>query len=103
MGGSGPIGLLMVSGLELEHPRSVLDQVRGVWTSPGPETRGAHHDQRVGDGGHGLTEPESEPKKAMVRRQWWLCPEQWVAVLVGAAIVAWQDRSRRTPGQLWIG
>jgi hypothetical protein len=29
----GGVGSLMVSGLELVHPRSVLDQVRGVWTS----------------------------------------------------------------------
>jgi hypothetical protein len=40
-----------------------------------------------GDGSHGLTEPEPEPKRTMVRRQRWLCPEQWAAVVVvGAAM-----------------
>jgi hypothetical protein len=42
---------------------------------PGPETRGARQGQRVSDGGHGLTEPELEPKRAIVWRQRWLCPE----------------------------
>ena len=37
-----------------------------------------------------MTEPEPEPKRAMVRRQRWLCPEQWAAVVVvRAAMVAW--------------
>jgi hypothetical protein len=29
----GGIGSLMVSGLEQVHPRSVMDQLRGVWRS----------------------------------------------------------------------
>ncbi len=36
MGGGqrgGGVQSLMLSGLEEVHPRSVMDQVRGVWTS----------------------------------------------------------------------
>jgi hypothetical protein len=61
---------------------------------PGPGIRGAHQGQRVVDGSHGLTEPELEPKRAMFRRQRWLCPERWAAVVVGAAMVGWQGRGR---------
>ncbi len=62
----------------------------GCLDEPGPETRGAHQGQRVGDGGHGLTELEPEPKRAMVRRQRRLCPERWAAAVVGLAVVGWQ-------------
>ncbi len=55
--------------LEQVHPRSVMDQVRGVWTIQDRTTRGAHQGQWVGDGGHGLTEPEPEPKRAIIRQQ----------------------------------
>jgi hypothetical protein len=63
-----------VPGLEQVHSRSVMDQVRGVWTSQ---------------------------NRAMVRRQRRQCPDRWAAVMVEAAMVAWQGRSRHTPGQLW--
>ncbi len=46
-----------------------------------------------------MTESEPKPKRAMVRRQRRLCPERWAAAMVGAAMVAWQGRSRRIPGQ----
>ncbi len=62
----------------------------GCLDEPGPETRGAHQGQWVGDGGHGLTEPEPEPKRAMVRRQRRLCPERRAAAVVGVAMVGWQ-------------
>ena len=55
---------------------------------PGPETRGARQGQRVGDGGHGLTEPEPEPKRALVHWQRRLCPGRWAAVVAAAAVVA---------------
>ncbi len=47
--------------------------VEGCVDEPGLETRGAHQGQCVGDGGHGLTEPGPEPKRAVVRRQQWRC------------------------------
>jgi hypothetical protein len=73
----------------------------GCVDEPGPETRGARQCQWVGNGGHGLTEPEPEPKRAMIRRQRRLYPERWAAVMMEAAMVAWQGRSRHTPGQFW--
>jgi hypothetical protein len=39
---------------------------KGSVDEPGLEIRGAHQSQRVSDGCHGLTEPEPEPKIAMV-------------------------------------
>ncbi len=50
-----------------------------------------------------MTEPEPEPKREMVQRQRRLCPERWAAAVVWAAMVAWQGRSRRTPGQYGPG
>ncbi len=43
-----------------------------------------------------MTEPEPEPKRAMVRQQRLLCPVEWAAVVVvvvGVAMVA---------GRLWL-
>jgi hypothetical protein len=47
----------------------------GCVDEPVAKSKGARQGQRVGDGGHGLTEPEPEPKKVMVWRQRWLCPK----------------------------
>jgi hypothetical protein len=64
----------------------------GCVDEPGPETSGAHHGQRIVDGGHGLTEPEPEPKRAMAQWQRWLCPlsspERWGSVDCGCRAVA---------------
>jgi hypothetical protein len=50
----------------IRHTPGQFGPGEGCLDEPGPETRGAHQGQRVGDGGHGLTEPEPEPKRAMV-------------------------------------
>ncbi len=47
----------------------------GCVDDSGPETREAPQGQWVGDGGHELTEPESEPKRAVAWRRRWRCPE----------------------------
>jgi hypothetical protein len=55
----------------------------GCVDEPGPEASRAHQGQRISDGGHGLTEPELEPKRAMAQWQRWLCPERWGSVVAG--------------------
>jgi len=64
------VGAVMVAWQD--RSRSIPGQLwagLGVCGQPELEIREAHKGQRVGDASHGLTEPELEPKRAMVRRQ----------------------------------
>ncbi len=101
-----------MAGLEQCTPGQ-YGPVEGCVDEPGPETRGAHQGQWVGDGGHGLTEPEPEPERAMVRQQRRMSRAMGGCCCCGssccrgggvaAAMVAWQGSCRSTPGHYGPG
>jgi hypothetical protein len=69
------VGAVMVAVMVAlqDRNRSIPGQLwagEGCVDEPGLEIRGAHQGQRVGDASHGLTQPELETKRGMVR---WQC------------------------------
>jgi hypothetical protein len=85
MGGGGGVG--SDGGMaekKQEHPKSRMDWVRCVWMS-----QGAQQGQRLGDGSHGMTEPELEPERVMVFGCFGLVFAKTASINSGTGLWSW--------------